>query len=359
VLVVSAAGAWALRPHSNGPVAAQVGSTIITDRSVQREVAAIQAQPIYAAALSQADTLALSAPVDPKALAGAGGDPDDLLITLVPVGGAATTRPYTTQDLQASVLTRLLYVSVLRQLLIAKHVTPTAQELSNGREQARYESGENASGGYLFDELPAWYQSQLAQRGADIEALQRALVGNGGITEADVDAAYQQRLATDFTTVCIRAFEVTGAVTPTARAALSSDGSGVRNVGCAPMQDWTPDVVNSVASTPVGAIAPPVRRGDKVALLLVTKRTYLPLSAVEGNVWADLSARYTDLVNSAVEDQLALSKVSVAPQYGTYEDLGTIHGVLPPDALTPPPGTSSGSSSRPAVSPRQQPDPFD
>lgn len=334
-------------------VAARVGVTSITATSVEREVAAINAEPQYKAALAKASTLALAAPVDPKAVASASGDPDDLRISLAPTG-SATTRAYTVTDLRASVLTRQLYVTVMEGLLRSKHVTVTSEDLALGRQQARVEAGQDLSGASLYDRLPTWYQGELARRGADVDALERSLVGDGGITTAAIDAAYQKMLPNAFTTVCLKADVVQSGGTAAAVAALTH-GTGGRDAGCAPVADWATDVAADIRSVPAGSLAAPIQRNGRVAVLLVTRRSELPLSAVAGNVRATLSTRYTDVVNSLIEDELALSKVTVSPQYGTYENLGTVHGVVPPDALTPPSGGASGSQ----VSPPQRFDPFD
>jgi hypothetical protein len=357
ILVATAVTALVLQGSGGSSVAARVGSTTISNAAVNREVAAIQAQPEYEAALQNASTLALAAPVSPQAVASANGDPDDLRISLVPVGGAASTRPYTTEDLQAAVLTRLMYLGALQQLLAARHVSPTAAELLDGREEAQERSGIDSSGASLFDRLPSWYQTELAERGADVEALTNALVGTGDITPSALEAAYQQRQGTDYTTVCLHAIVVSPQAVAAGRAALLAGGAGSLNVGCAPVGSWTAAAVVAFGTVPVGGVSAPLIRNNHATLIRVTSRTVQPLSAVAGDVKAALDSRYTDLVNTMVEDQLGISKVQVAPQYGTYESLGEVHNVLPPDALTPPPGPAP--SGPPTTSPPQRPDPFD
>lgn len=360
MLVAAGIAAVALQSTSTGPVAARVGTAVISDSILDREVAAIEAQPAYRAALSQASTVALAAPVSPLALAAANGDPDDLRVTFAPVNGASTSRAVTLADLRATVLNRLIYVEVVGQLLAARAVTPTAAEVAQGREEARFSSGTDARGVSLFDRLPAWYQHSLAGRGAAVTALERSLVGDGGITESSVTASYALRRPTDFTTVCLRVAISGPSDLAAARAAVAAGSSGSRSAGCAPMSQWAPDVAADVAAVPVGTVAPAVRRGGRIAVLKVLSRTTLPISAVEGPVRAALSARYTDAINSVVEDQLALVHVAVAARYGTYLDSGILHSVLPPDALTPP--TASPSDPAPLVqqtSAPQQLDPFD
>jgi len=361
VLVAAAVAALSLRSSAGGAgaAAASVGGVTITEAAVEREVSAIQAQPAYAAALRNASTLALAAPVDPRAVMLARGDPDDLRVTLAPANGVTATRPYSTADLRASVLTRALYVSVLQQVLRSRRVMPTIDERTEGRQQARYESGQDSAGGSLFDRLPSWYQVQLAERGANIEALERSLVGAGAISDAQLASAYQRRVPTDFTTVCLRVAVVNVDSVAAGRAALAGGGPGSRDAGCAPMGAWTSDVAVDVRSTPVGQVAAPVQRGGRVALLLVTRRTELPLSAVAGNVRAQLSARYADIVNLVVENELAVLPVSVSAHYGTYENLGSTHSVLPPDALTPPSAATGQPVAPPVTSPPQRLDPFD
>jgi hypothetical protein len=346
------------RTGSGGPVAARVGAVTVSASAVEREVAAIDAQPTYVAALGRTSTMALAAPLDPKAIAAANGDPDDLRITFSAVGSA--TRSYTAADLKAGVLTRLIYVAALRQLLALHHVAPSAVEVADGRQEARLHAGVDPSGASLFDRLPAWYQTELALRGADVEALIRFEVGTGGVTDADVQAAYQKRLASDFTTVCLRSVVVSGADEATGRAELQGGGPGTRDDGCAPLGQWSPDVATVIAAAPAGTVGPSVQRGAKVALLEVTRRIEIPLSAVAVDVRAGLLSGYTDLINKLVGDELSVLPISVAPEYGTYENADTLHEVLPPDALAPPtPASTVPSFSPPTTRPRTELDPFD
>jgi hypothetical protein len=255
------------------------------------------------------------------------------------------------------VLTRLLYVTVLGQILTSRHIPVTGPELADGREEAVIESGQDAAGHSLFARLPGWYQRELARRGAEVEALEHSLFGTGGITQEQVQAAYAQRRTDDFTTICLHAAVVPAGALAHARAMLAPGGKGAADEGCAPMGDWTPDVIAAVEHVAVGHLTAPLHRGGRAAVLLVTGRTVLPLSAVAGDVRAELGSRYTDDVNAVVEDQLALDKVTVSPQYGTYENLGAVHGVLPPDALTPP--SKSTGPVTPAKPQHQRYDPFD
>jgi hypothetical protein len=348
---------------ATGTVAARVGGQVVTASAVQREVAVIESQPAYQRVLSGAQTVALAAPINLKSVAASDGDPDDLRVSFSPAGGSGL-RPYTVADVTAGVLTRLIYVAALRDLIAMKHVTPTQSEVADARQEAELESGLDATGKYLFDDLPRWYQNELVQRGADLEALTRALIGSGGITQADIEASYRERLGSDYTTVCLKSVVVAPSDVGAGRAELAGNGKGVRDDGCAPLADWASDVAAAVHNSPAGTSGASVQRGDQVALLEVTNRIEYPLSAVLADVRAGLYAQYSDLVDNVVEDELGLLDVSVAPQYGTYENLGTTHDVLPPDALTPPsqPSTTPShptSPSPPQTSPPQQHDPFD
>jgi hypothetical protein len=83
-------------------------------------------------------------------------------------------------------------------------------------------------------------------------------------------------------------------------------------------------------------------------------------------VRAELLARFTDLVDQTVEAQLALDRVTVAAQYGTYQSFASDHEVLPPDALAPAtprsnrvPGQATTTTVPGAPSGHGQFDPFD
>jgi hypothetical protein len=358
VLAASAITALVVANHgpARGSIAAKVGPTTISDASVDREVAAIQSQPLYRAVLSQTSTLALAAPVTPQAVAAANGDPDDLRVTFA-APGARDYRPYTTVDLKAAVLTRLIYLAALQQVLTQKHISPTTAEMAWGQEEAGVDGGQNAAGANLFDQLPKWYQDELAGRGAALFALTRGLAGPAGVTAAEVQQAYLRILPTEFTTWCLRSLVVPAAAAPRGRATLLAGGPGVRDDGCAALSGWAPDVQAAVREVAVGQVARPVVRGQKVALLLVGRRVTAPLTAVEGNVRADLEAHYSDAVSALIDSRLALDQVSVASQYGTYMSQSDSQSVVPPDALTPP--LPAQRPTTPTQPQRQQQDPFE
>jgi hypothetical protein len=123
------------------------------------------------------------------------------------------------------------------------------------------------------------------------------------------------------------------------------------------MGDWTPDVASRVSHLPVGASTAPFRHDGRSIVLAVTSRTIEPLSAVSGSVIAQILEPFADAVDDLVTAQLGVDKVTVSAQYGTYEELGTTFGVLPPDAFNPPSGGSASTAKRSAP-PRQQFDPF-
>jgi hypothetical protein len=327
-----------------------MSASVVTAGQVNREVNAILSVPTYQHALQGLGTLSLAAPVSPKAIAAATGDPDDLLITFAPVGGSSSSRPFTTTDLAASVLTRWLYVTSLHQVLAERQVQPSKAQLADGREQARVEAGADAHGVSIFDRLPAWYQHELTTRAADIEALAESIAGPGAVTTPAIETYYNRTALSQYTTICLRGANATG---PTR---ASSRGT---NEGCALLAYWTPDVAAAVSRLPAGASTPPLAHDGKTLILTVTSRKTQPLAAVTGNVVAEMLAPYVDAVDNLITAHLGLDNVTVAAQYGTYENLGTTFGVLPPDALTPPssPGQTGPSTTRPALAPEQF-DPF-
>ena len=124
------------------------------------------------------------------------------------------------------------------------------------------------------------------------------------------------------------------------------------------MADWTPWVAAAVSHLPVGATTSPVLHDGKRLVLMVTSRNIQPLSAVSGSVIAEILEPYTDVVDDIVTTHLGIEKVTIASQYGTYENLGTTFGILPPDALAPAsPLPKTARHNTPL--PRQQFDPFD
>jgi hypothetical protein len=125
------------------------------------------------------------------------------------------------------------------------------------------------------------------------------------------------------------------------------------------MADWTPWVAAAVSHLPVGVSTSPVRHDSRTFVLKVASRTVQPLSAVSGSVIAEMLQPYTDVVDDIVTTHLGIEKVAVASQFGTYENLGTTFGVLPPDALAPAsPLPKTGAKRHLAPLPQQQFDPF-
>jgi hypothetical protein len=351
---VVAAVVWSLSSTgvslSSGAVAARVGPSVITNAQVRSEVDAILAVPTYRQSLQGLGTISLSAPVSPKAVANATGDPDDLLITFAPAKGTSTTRPFTRADLAASVLTRMLYVTSLEQLLAERHLVPSPGEMADGRAQARVESGFGPGGASIFSTLPAWYQNELTERAADVEALALSIAGPNAVTVPAVEAYYFRVALSQFTEVCLHRVAISAAGSPHGREV---------NEGCAPMADWTPWVAAAVSHLPVGVSTSPVRHDSRTFVLKVASRTVQPLSAVSGSVIAEMLQPYTDVVDDIVTTHLGIEKVAVASQFGTYENLGTTFGVLPPDALAPAsPLPKTGAKRHLAPLPQQQFDPF-
>jgi hypothetical protein len=126
------------------------------------------------------------------------------------------------------------------------------------------------------------------------------------------------------------------------------------------MTRWVPAAVSAVDLLPVGVPSKPITQGGTTATLTVTRRIVTPLSAVRGSVVAEILAPYADAVDYQVTTALGLEKVTVAASYGTYENLGTTFGILPPDALSPPSPATGGtkSSGKKQPPPPQQFDPF-
>jgi hypothetical protein len=286
----------------------------------------ILAVPTYRQAVQGLGTISLSAPVSPKAVAAATGDPDDLLITFAPAKGTSTTRTFTRADLAASVLTRLLYVTSLEQVLAERHLVANAGEMADGRAQARVEAGTGPGGASIYNTLPGWYQDALATRAADVEALALSIAGPNTVTVPEVEAYYSRVALSQFTDICLQRVGTSSPASPQGKAV---------NDGCAPMADWTPWVAAAVSHLPVGSLTGAVRHEGKTLVLRVASRTIQPLADVSGSVIAEMLAPYTDVVDHIVTSQLGIEKVTVAAQYGTYENLGTTFGVLPPDALAP------------------------
>ena len=56
---------------------------------------------------------------------------------------------------------------------------------------------------------------------------------------AAIQANYRQRLATDFTVVCLSSIVVFPDAAASGRVVLASGGPGVRNDGCAPLSEWS------------------------------------------------------------------------------------------------------------------------
>ena len=248
-------------------------------------------------------------------------------------------------------LTRLLYVASLRQLLAERRITPTTFQIANGRQQAETETGVGANGASVFASLPAWYQKELTERAADVEALAESVAGPAAITESAVEAAYLETALSQYTSVCVS--------TEVGPARTTGPLGAPTKAVCAPMARWAPQVAAAIARQPVGVPTGRLQYHGKTISLTVTARTTEPLASVLGSVIAGLLSPYTDAVDNLVTSHLGIEAVTVAPKYGTYENLGWTFGILPPDALSPPASVSPSTAgpARPPP-PQQQFDPF-
>ena len=126
--------------------------------------------------------------------------------------------------------------------------------MADGRAQARVEAGFTPAGATIYNTLPPWYQSELATRAADVEALALSVAGPNAVTAPGVEAYYFRVALSQFTDICLRRVATSKAG--------GQPGTAV-NEGCAPMSNWAPWVAAAVSHLPVGALTSPVRRGAK------------------------------------------------------------------------------------------------
>jgi len=337
--------------------AARVDGAAIARGDVLREVAAIKDQAAYAAYLGHATTGASGA-LSPLALGG--GEPEDAL-QRVPSQGVAPTaaaRPFGDEDLQAAVLTRLIYLRIVEEQLQARHVSVTAADTASAAEVAGATSGVDAAGAPLFDQLPGWYHSELVRRGAEAGALQAAL-GVPPPDDAAVAAAYDGLMASRFTDLCLTqvvlAAPADGAA---ARARLAAGAPPAKvgtaeQVGCHPLSSLPSDVAEAVHDLDRGQVSAPVIGGARTAVFVITARTVRPLSAARGEVLATLQAKGSAALSRVIQDRLAVARVRVAYDYGTFARTGPQIGVVPRSSLPVTGGRTSGDSGP------QRSEPFD
>lgn len=344
--------------------AALVDGAAIPRSAVDREVAAIDGQPRYAATLARSTVAGGTGALSATDVFGP--DPDDALYgppaaTPAPTASATSAAPahrVTADDLRASVLTRLIFVRLVDERL---HGTaPTAAEQASARSVARAASGLDAAGHPVFDALPGWYRDALVDRGARAAALQRVL-GLPTPDQASITAAYLRDRATSYTQVCFTQVVLSApAAAGLARTrALLAHGGDPAQVGTASDQGChgpatlPSDVQAALTPLQPGQVSGLVSSASQRAVFVLRSRRVQPLTEVSAQVQTALQSRGTEVIARAVQDQLAVARITIAGDLGVFQRTGAHIGVVPLAELTVAPGRGSGNSGP------QQNDPFD
>jgi parvulin-like peptidyl-prolyl isomerase len=291
-------------------------------------------------------------------------------------GGQVTgTAPGTfTQAFTASTLNQLVEYDLIHADLVRRNALPKAADVETARKTASQQFADQQ--GSFFNQFAPGYQTTLARRQAEVQALQTAL---------GTDAADQQYYDTHkgqfATEVCVRHillakkdakgnidFPATLSQADQVKAQLaggdanfaalakqySQDNQGTGNSaskggdlagsaadGCMTPTDLNQLVapfVRAVATMPVGQVSPPVQTQFGYHLIEVTSRQIPPYSAsLKSTVSRGLFLNF-------LQTALQKANLKVSPQFGTINKGDSTNGDVP--TIVPPaaPSVSAGTS---------------
>jgi parvulin-like peptidyl-prolyl isomerase len=334
------------------PSAASVNQTVISRASLDRELNDIHQNPRYVQVLqSQGGQLS-------------GNGPGTF-----------------TQAFVASTLNQQLRYALVHDELVRRHAVPDAQAVSAAEQQVPQEFSDQQ--GSFFNQFPASYRTTLAQRQADVMALEKAL----GTDQADQQYydAHQGEFATE---VCVRHIllaqkDAAGSVdfaaskTQAAKVKAELDAGGdfatlARSVsqdnqpggsasdggkltgsaadGCLTANDLNQLVspfVQAVSELPVNQVSAPVQTQFGYHLIEVTSRQVPPYGPDLQSTAAQ--GVFIDFLRGALQK----ATIKVNPQFGTVDRGNPANGDVP--TVVPPSGPAlPASPSTTAAAPSAQ-----
>jgi parvulin-like peptidyl-prolyl isomerase len=312
------------------PYAARVDGTTIAQSSLDDELHAIQGNKPYQDALTQQGAPAVQ----------------------------GTGKGTFNSAFVAQVLNQRILLSVVHEELTKRNVKLSAADLQRGTKQVEA-NFTNSSGASLLTGFPASYRRLLAQRAAEVAALQAAVAGTK-VDDAAIQAYYDQNKG-QFDKTCVRHILVdTKEKADAARArvvggedfakvaqAESKDTGSAANggdVGCDISQFVAP-FMQAASTLPVNEVSQPVQTQFGFHIIQVTSRAPAPLDdTLKAKIAQQLRQPDNKKFSELILQRLSKAKVLVNPRYGKYQPPDVAAGQ--PSQVVPnePPATSKSGA---------------
>lgn len=279
----------------------------------------------------------------------------------------------------ARVLTRQIFLQLVHEGLTKRHITVTAKELADARQQQQSQFEQQFGSATVFTAFPKVYQDALARRAAEVSALQNAL-SKTKIDDVTIKAYYDSHL-TQFSQTCVRhilaAFPADPATgqpgTPppdvdaqkkaqaaewkarldkgedfaTVAKESGDPGSAAKggDLGCQAPGTFVPEFSDAMDKLQPNQISDPVRSSFGYHIIQVLSRKQQTLDEAKAAIQQTLQSQDQNVVQDFLQKALDAAKVTVNPRYGHFSKgdpkTGTQPGVQPP---TPPSTTSTSTA---------------
>ncbi len=312
------------------PYAAQVNGVRISEEELERELEAIQGNESYLEQVEQG---------------------------FAQQGGRVRGDGVGTLDtvFVARVLNVKIGYELIHQELRRRNIRVAPEDLARARQDAVESSG----GPELFAAFPKAYQEELVRRRAEVNALQRAL-GGQGIDAGEVKAFFDQNPEL-FAQSCARhilvetrekAGELKGRIAAgedfaAVARAESKDNQGEGgasasqggDLGCISQEDveqLVPEFATAMTSLPPGQVSDPVQTQFGFHLIEVTERRNQSLEEATPEIRQRLEQQSAGAIGDFVERAMASAEVVVNPRYGRFVKEEESPGVRAPQELSRP-----------------------
>jgi len=277
------------------------------------------------------------------------------------------------------VLTRQIFLQLVHEGLVKRHITVSAKELADARQQQESQFEQQFGSAKVFTSFPKAYQDALVRRAAEVTALQNAL-STTKIDDTTIKAYYDSHL-TQFSQTCVRhvlaAFPADPATgqpgTPppdvdaqkkaqaeawkarldkgedfaTVAKESGDPGSASKggDLGCQAPGTFVPEFSNAMDKLQPNQVSDPVRSSFGWHIIQVTSRKQQTLEEAKPQIQQTLQSQDQNVVQDFLQKALDAAKITVNPRYGHFTKgdpkTGTQPGVEPP---TPPSTTSTSTA---------------
>ncbi|HET6794952.1 MAG TPA: peptidylprolyl isomerase [Acidimicrobiales bacterium] len=262
-----------------------------------------------------------------------------------------------------AVLRQEVFFELLRQEMVARHLTVTNDDLAAAKQDAN-----SLLGAAVLKSMPADYRDVLIRRTAEQTVLEADLT-HTDVSPSAVSAYYAAHRDT-FVNVCLQNIVVptqTGAQQVEAALAkgqsfavlaqqLSTDQNSAQSggqLGCGPAVNLPAPYDQAVRTQAVGVVGPPVQGQGGWYVIEVTARQPMSPSAAGPDIRKAILADGNNALNAWLESALRKAHITVDPRYGRFTATGPggVAGVVPatpPNPRTDDPTTTTAPSSAPA-----------